>query len=95
MPLPHSYVVAFVIAVNIVAFLIMMFDKSRSQKPGYRRISEGKMFFWATILGSVGVYLGMFIFRHKTKKWYFVFGIPLIMLQNFAFLHLLSMWLFI
>ncbi len=75
--------------INLSAFLIMMFDKIRSRKNGAERISEGKLFFMATISGSIGVYLGMFVFHHKTKKWHFVIGIPLIMIQNAAFIYLM------
>jgi len=82
-------------AINLLAFLIMMYDKMRSRKTGARRIPEGKLFFMATIFGSVGVYLGMFIFRHKTKKWYFLIGIPLLMLQNTAFLYLVYLKYFL
>ena len=75
--------------INLTAFLIMMVDKIRSRKHGAERISEGKMFFIATIFGSVGVYLGMFAFHHKNHKWHFVLGIPLLMIQNVACLYLL------
>jgi len=77
-------------AINCVAFLIMMYDKMRSRRVGARRISEGKLFFMATCFGSIGVYAGMFAFRHKTKKWYFLIGIPLLMLQNTALLYVLD-----
>ncbi len=63
--------------------MIMSLDKNRAQ--GERpRISEGTIFFWAICLGSLGVYLGMFVFRHKTRKIYFTLGIPLLILQNFT-----------
>jgi len=58
------------------------------------RIPEGLLFFMATIFGSVGVYAGMFVFRHKTRKWYFVIGIPLLFMQNFATLYLMhALWI--
>lgn len=82
-------IIGFFIFLNLSAFLLMLLDKNISKKKGNRsRISEGMLFFMATIFSSFGVYLGMFIFRHKTKKWYFVIGIPLLMLQNISFLYL-------
>lgn len=76
--------------INIITFLVMANDKRRSTRSeNTHRISEGLIFFLATIGGSVGVYAGMLIFRHKTKRWYFQLGIPLIILQNFATLYLL------
>jgi uncharacterized membrane protein YsdA (DUF1294 family) len=87
---PLSLGILFIITINLIAFLVMLYDKIRSRKTGAKRISEGKLFFMATAFGSVGVYLGMFVFRHKVKKWYFLTGIPLIMLQNVALIYLVS-----
>lgn len=64
----------------------MWIDKVKSKKENVKRISEGILFFMAVFFGSVGVYIGMFTFRHKTKKWYFVLGIPLVILENISFL---------
>ena len=55
--------------INFWSFLVMMIDKIKSKKIGSERISEGMMFFMASIFGSIGVYAGMFIFHHKTSKW--------------------------
>jgi uncharacterized membrane protein YsdA (DUF1294 family) len=44
----------------------------------------------ATMFGSIGVYLGMFAFRHKTHKWYFMIGIPMLVIQNLALLYLIA-----
>jgi len=71
----------------------MLIDKNKSIKIGTERISEGTMFFMATIFGSIGIYAGMFTFRHKTKKWYFLIGIPLLIIQNIAFLYVLYLFL--
>jgi uncharacterized membrane protein YsdA (DUF1294 family) len=80
-------IVLFVL-INLGAFLVLLMDKNRSRKNGAERISEGMLFFLATAFGSFGVYAGMFACRHKTRKWYFIVGIPLLMLQNLAFLYL-------
>jgi len=69
----------------------MFFDKNRARNDNNKnRISEGVLFFMATCFGSVGVYLGMFVFRHKTRKWYFIIGIPFLILQNISFLYFLQ-----
>lgn len=85
--------VAFFLVVNILAFLVMLWDKMQSRKNGAERISEGLLFFMATMFGSIGVYLGMFVFRHKTRKWYFVMGIPMLILENMALLAYVSPYL--
>lgn len=70
---------------NLGAFFVMALDKRRaSQGRGADRTPEGFLFFLAAAFGSIGVWLGMFAFRHKTRKWYFRLGIPLLMLQNAA-----------
>ncbi len=81
------------VLINVLAFVVMLIDKTKSRNPVYRRISEGMMFFWAALGGSVGIYLGMFAFRHKTKKWYFLLGMPFIMIQNAALAYLVYLFL--
>jgi uncharacterized membrane protein YsdA (DUF1294 family) len=76
--------------VNMISFVVMMIDKMQSRKSGNLRVSEGLLFFMATFFGSVGVYAGMFVLRHKTRKWYFIIGIPMLVLQNISFLYLFS-----
>ena len=78
-------------AINLFAFFMMARDKRKSIRGnGKRRTPEGIIFFLAAAFGSIGVYLGMLTFRHKTKKWYFQIGIPLLILQNLATLYLVS-----
>ena len=86
-------IIIFFAAVNLIAFVIMLWDKIKSQHSNARRISEGLMFFMAAAFGSIGVYAGMFAFRHKTRKWYFIIGIPLVILENCAFLYLVYLYL--
>ncbi len=83
----------FFLLVNAVAFFVMLWDKLRSRKKDAERISEGMLFFMATVFGSIGVLAGMFTFRHKTRKWYFVLGIPLLIAQNSAFLYVIYLYL--
>lgn len=80
------YFFVFFVITNVIAFFMMWFDKVKANKKGSKRISEGMLFFMATMFGSVGVCGGMFIFRHKTRKWYFIVGIPFLIIQNIALL---------
>lgn len=81
-----TFLIIFFLTINLTAFIIMWIDKTKSKKENSQRISEGLLFFMAVFFGSLGVYIGMFTFRHKTKKWYFVLGIPLVILENISFL---------
>lgn len=92
---PLFYLLILFGLINLVAFLIMLNDKIKSASHDSERISEGLMFFLAAAFGSVGVYLGMFAFRHKTQKWYFLIGIPLLIIQNIAIIYLVYSYLLI
>lgn len=76
------------VGINLFALLVMANDKRKSKHgPSLSRTPEGFIFFLATALGAVGVYLGMQLFRHKTQKWYFQIGIPLLILQNIVIVY--------
>ncbi len=76
--------------VNVVAFIVMLWDKSQSRRSGAERVSEGMLFFLAIMMGGFGVFLGMFLFHHKTRKWYFLIGIPVLIIENLALLSFLA-----
>ncbi|MDD4902296.1 MAG: DUF1294 domain-containing protein [Patescibacteria group bacterium] len=82
------YFLIFLVFINLVSFAVMVLDKNFAVA-GQWRVSEGLLFFLAIFFGGLGIYLGMVTFHHKTRKWYFYFGIPLILLQNFCSLVLL------
>ncbi len=74
---------------NIAAFALMGIDKAKA-KAGKWRIPEKTLFLAAACFGALGGTLGMLIFRHKTKHWYFKWGFPaLLVLQLAVFLFLL------
>lgn len=70
---------SYLLIVNIVGFAMMGIDKKRAIR-GAWRISEASLFLAAIIGGSVGSILGMNLFRHKTKHWYFKYGMPAILI---------------
>lgn len=92
---PYFNLLVPLLLINLMAFLIMLNDKAKSARPSETRISEGMMFFLAAAFGSFGVYAGMFAFRHKTRKWYFLFGIPLLMIENIATVYLVYLFLIV
>jgi uncharacterized membrane protein YsdA (DUF1294 family) len=64
---------------NLIAFSSMGIDKRRARKNKWR-IPEAQLFLWALLGGSLGSVIGMRVFRHKTKHWYFKYGMPLILI---------------
>lgn len=69
--------ILYVIVINLVGFFMMGIDKLKARKHR-RRISERTLFIVSIIGGSVGVFAGMYTFRHKTRHNAFVIGIPVI-----------------
>lgn len=71
--------IAYILIINIIGFMLMGIDKHRAKR-GAWRIPEKTLFGCALLGGSLGTTLGMYAFRHKTKHWYFKYGMPLILI---------------
>ena len=82
----------YLLLVNLCAFLIMGIDKRRAKKDRWR-ISEKTLFLPVILGGGLGGILGMRLFHHKTRHWYFRFGFPAIFLIESALL-LFLLWKF-
>ncbi len=70
---------------NLVSFIIMGIDKRKARR-GRWRIRESTLFLCALPGGALGATLGMLLFRHKTKHWYFRWGFPLLLAAQIALL---------
>lgn len=81
-------VVAYFLIVNLIGFAIMGIDKRKAVKGAFR-IPEATLFVVALIGGSIGSLLGIYTFRHKTRKWYFVYGMPAILILQIVAVFLL------
>ena len=77
-------------AINLVTFAVYGIDKAKAKR-GTWRVPEKTLFLLPLLGGSLGALLGMRVFHHKTKHWYFVWGIPLILLAQIA----LAVWLYV
>jgi uncharacterized membrane protein YsdA (DUF1294 family) len=67
------------VVINLIAFILYGVDKHRAKNHQWR-ISEKTLIGIAVIGGSIGAILGMYIFHHKTKHWYFRYGLPAILI---------------
>lgn len=70
--------VIYLIFMNLIGFGLMGVDKQRARRRDWR-IPEKVLFGAALLGGSVGTWAGMYLFHHKTRHWYFVVGMPLIL----------------
>lgn len=83
------YLIIYIVIINIIAFLAMYIDK-RKAKYGKWRIPEQSLFILALIGGSIGAIIGMYTFRHKTKKLRFSVGFPAILVLQIILI--ISLW---
>ena len=65
----------YLLIVNMVGFVLMGVDKRRARRDQWR-ISEKTLFLPPLLGGAVGAILGMRVFHHKTRHWYFRYGLP-------------------
>lgn len=79
----------YLLLINGVGFLLMGIDKRRAKR-GAWRISEKSLFLSPMLGGTVGAILGMRVFHHKTKHWYFRYGLPALLVLQLA----LAGWLY-
>lgn len=84
------YLLWYLAAVNLVTFTVYGADKAKARR-GAWRVPEKTLFLLPLLGGSLGALLGMWAFHHKTKHWYFVWGIPLILLAQTA----LAVWVYV
>lgn len=82
-------ILLYLLIINALSFLLMLADKRKAQKNLWR-IPERTLFTAALFGGSLGSIAGMYLFRHKTKHWYFVLGMPAILLTHLALLFYFS-----
>ena len=75
----------YVLVINLYGIFVMYSDKNKSKR-GKWRTPENTLFAIAFAYGALGIFLGMRLFRHKTKHNKFVIGIPAILIaQIFIF----------
>ena len=83
-----SLVICYLAITNIIGFALMGIDKRKAIRNAFR-VPEATLFAIAIAGGSIGSILGMLLFRHKTKHWYFKFGLPIILLLQILLIVIL------
>lgn len=81
-------IAAYLAAVNVIGFALMGIDKRKAQRSAFR-VPEATLFAFALVGATPGLILGMHLFRHKTKHWYFLIGLPIILVIQIALCALL------
>lgn len=74
-------ILGYILTINLVGFLAMYVDKRKAKKNEWR-IKEGTLMTIALLGGGIGGIVGMYKFRHKTKKLKFSVGFPTIVITQ-------------
>ena len=88
----HQLTLYYLAAINVITFLIYGIDKWKAQKQKWR-ISESTLLILAVIGGSVGAWIGMKTWHHKSLHKKFKYGIPFILTLQLAlmiYLHVMN-----
>ena len=80
-----NIILGYLLAVNIATFFMYGIDKYKAKK-GNWRISEATLLLMAAIGGSIGAWVGMRVWHHKTMHKKFMYGIPIIIIMQIAVL---------
>ena len=79
----HRYLIYYLLVINAATFIIYGIDKYKAKKAKWR-ISEVTLLTMAAVGGSIGAWLGMIAWHHKTLHRKFKYGVPIILLIQIA-----------
>ena len=88
----HQLTLYYLAAINVITFLIYGIDKWKAKKQKWR-ISESTLLILAVIGGSMGAWIGMKTWHHKSLHKKFKYGIPFILTLQLAlmiYLHVMN-----
>lgn len=86
-------IIKYLLAINVLAFAVYGVDKWKARQ-GRWRVPEATLLGLAALGGSAGAWVAMQLFRHKTKKNKFRYGVPIMfVLQLAAVLFFMNMLL--
>ena len=89
----HSCLAYYLLGINAVTFIVYGIDKYKAKKAKWR-ISEATLLLLAVLGGSIGAWMGMKVWHHKTMHKKFKYGIPAILLIQIALMAYLhrNLW---
>ncbi len=82
----------YLLVINLIGFFTMGIDKYKAQNDKWR-IPEKTLFLITFLFGGFGTIAGMKVFHHKTQKWYFKLGFPMILISEIALsIYFIFIW---
>lgn len=79
----NNIISCYILGINVIAFLVYGIDKLKAKR-GKWRIPESTLLQLAAIGGSIGAWLGMKVWHHKTMHKKFQYGVPLLLFLQLA-----------
>ena len=70
---------------SMLELCLMGYDKGQARRGG-RRVAGATLLSLALLGGAAGGVAGMYLFRHKTRRWYFKWGLPAMLLLQLGIL---------
>ena len=84
-----KYIIYYLIFINVFTFFAFGIDKLKAIKEK-SRVRNSTLFSLSILGGSIGAILGMYSFHHKTKTWYYIYGIPIILIIQIIIIYKLK-----
>ena len=78
-------IITYLLIINLIGFCAMYIDKRKAKKHKWR-IPEKTLLYITLLGGGIGSIAGMYTFRHKTQKYGFVIGFPIITVVEYIFM---------
>lgn len=78
-----NMLICYLLIINLVAFAAYGIDKWKAKKNKWR-IPEATLLWMAALGGSIGAWLGMRVWHHKTMHKKFKYGVPAILVAQIA-----------
>ena len=78
-------IIIYLLVINIATFFTYGIDKWKAKKSKWR-IREASLLALAVLGGSIGAWLGMKVWHHKTMHKKFKYGVPAILILQIALL---------
>ena len=79
---------SYLVGINLITFILYGIDKWKAKRDKWR-IEEATLLWWAVFGGSIGAWLGMKTWHHKTQHAKFTWGVPLILFAQLALVALI------
>lgn len=83
----YRILAAYITGINVLTFIAYGMDKRKAKRKQWR-VPEARLLTMAALGGSLGAWLGMQIWHHKTLHWKFRLGVPLIIIIQL----MLALW---